>query len=213
MGARLFIYLPKTDGAGEITDPHHITERFGLFTIILLGESLLASATALINALHTGEHTLPLIILFLCSFIVSACLWWMYFWPVHHRALTSFKRIMAYGYLHYFVFASAGALSVGTELAIDFIEGGSHLTLLQTKLVYFVPVLVFIAGVWALVARKQMCQQHRVVFAVTALLFIALAFVLPVSLEWWFALPAAIMIIMTAAFVIWEPKDSSSQGE
>jgi low temperature requirement protein LtrA len=37
--------------------PHHITERYGLFTLILLGESLLASSNAIIEAVH---DTLPL---------------------------------------------------------------------------------------------------------------------------------------------------------
>ena len=36
--------------------PHHIAERFGLFTLLLLGESLLASANAMIDALGEGEH-------------------------------------------------------------------------------------------------------------------------------------------------------------
>ena len=35
--------------------PHHITERFGLFTLILLGESLPASANAVVEALHDDE--------------------------------------------------------------------------------------------------------------------------------------------------------------
>ena len=35
--------------------PHHITERYGLFTLILLGESLLASANAIIEALHDDD--------------------------------------------------------------------------------------------------------------------------------------------------------------
>lgn len=70
--------------------PHHIAERYGLFTIILLGESLLASATALIEALSEGHHTPELLVMFLCAFTVVACLWWIYFWPRHHQVLSSF---------------------------------------------------------------------------------------------------------------------------
>ena len=41
--------------------PHHITERYGLFTLIVLGESLLASANAIFEALHDSEDVAPLI--------------------------------------------------------------------------------------------------------------------------------------------------------
>ena len=40
--------------------PHHITQRYGLFTLFLLGESLLASSNAIISAVQEGEHVAPL---------------------------------------------------------------------------------------------------------------------------------------------------------
>ena len=43
--------------------PHHIAERYGLFTLLLLGESLLASANAIIDALGEGEHVPELVTL------------------------------------------------------------------------------------------------------------------------------------------------------
>ena len=47
--------------------PHHIAERFGLFTLLLLGESLLASANAMIDALGEGEHIPELLALAACG--------------------------------------------------------------------------------------------------------------------------------------------------
>jgi low temperature requirement protein LtrA len=61
--------------------PHHITERYGLFTLILLGESLLASANAVIESLHDAESLGPLVSISVLALVVTAALWWIYFWP------------------------------------------------------------------------------------------------------------------------------------
>ena len=55
--------------------PHHITERYGLFTLILLGESLLASANAIIEALHDETALAPLISISVLTLVVTASLW------------------------------------------------------------------------------------------------------------------------------------------
>lgn len=125
--------------------PHHITERYGLFTIILLGESLLSSATALLEALHEGEHLGALLTVCLATFIISACLWWIYFWPTHHHAITSFRQVFMYAYSHYIIFASIDALSIGTELIVDYIKGNDAvlaLPQLSIRLVYSLPLSV-----------------------------------------------------------------------
>ena len=72
--------------------PHHITERYGCFTLIVLGESLLASANAVIGALHDEATLGPLIWIAILALVVTASLWWLYFWPPHHRAITSLRR-------------------------------------------------------------------------------------------------------------------------
>ena len=95
--------------------PHHITDRYGLFTLILLGESLLASANAIIGALHDDQALGPLISIAVLTLVVTAALWWLYFWPPHHRAISAFGSSLRYGYVHYFVFAAAGALPLALK--------------------------------------------------------------------------------------------------
>lgn len=67
--------------------PHHITERYGAFTLILLGESLLASANALIESLHSEGELGSLVGLGVLTLVATAALWWIYFWPAHHHAI------------------------------------------------------------------------------------------------------------------------------
>ncbi len=56
-------------------DSKHLPERFGLFTIILLGEQMLAIARSIV-----GEHwTEPIIVAGIAAFVIAACTWWIYF--------------------------------------------------------------------------------------------------------------------------------------
>lgn len=135
-----------------------------MFTIILLGESLLSSATALLDALHEGEHLGALLTVCLATFVISACLWWIYFWPTHHHAITSFRQVFTYAYSHYIIFASIGALSIGTELIVDYIKGDNAVLAmpqLGIRLVYCLPVAFAVLVTWFVVAFEQVPSPAR----------------------------------------------------
>lgn len=108
--------LAETFGGRTPWHAHHITERYSLFTLIVLGESLLASANAIIGALHEAEDRTPLILLAVLAMSATAALWWLYFWPPHHRAIGSLRSSLLYGYGHFFVLGAAAAFSAGIEL-------------------------------------------------------------------------------------------------
>lgn len=130
---------------------HHIAERYGLFTIILLGESLLGSANAIIDAVHEGEHLAELIPLAVLGLVVTCSLWWIYFWPAHHRLIRSDLRAsLRDGYGHYVIFAAAGVLAAGLELQIDVLTGHSEIHDPWASLAFSVPIAVFMLAIWAL---------------------------------------------------------------
>jgi hypothetical protein len=79
--AELAVPVVAERRGGTPWHPHHITERYGLFTLILLGQSLLASTNAIIEALSTDQALAPLISIAILAFVVTAALWWIYFWP------------------------------------------------------------------------------------------------------------------------------------
>ncbi|MGO1056283.1 low temperature requirement protein A [Crossiella sp. CA198] len=133
--------------------PHHITERYGLFTLIVLGESLLASANAIIAAVHEATSLGPLIGLGALTLIATAAMWWIYFWPPHHHAIKDLANSLAYVYGHFFVFAAAGAFSAGIEVEIDVLTG--HSTLPFASFAYTIPLAVFVLGIWALAIRPH----------------------------------------------------------
>ncbi len=146
--------------------PHHITERYGEFALIVLGESLLASANAIIAALDGGgsggadsvganARLLGLVGLGALTLVVTAALWWMYFWPPHHRAIRNLRSSLVYGYGHYFVFAAAGAFSAGIELEIDALEGRGAAHSTFAAFAYSIPVAVFVLAAWLVLIRPN----------------------------------------------------------
>ncbi len=179
--------------------PHHITERYGCFTLILLGESLLASSTAIIGALHADEDMAGLIALAVLTLVVTAALWWVYFWPPHHAAIGSIWNTLRYGYGHYFVFAAAGAFSAGVEVEIDVLTHRSELSEVAASFTVTVPIAVFLLGVWVVAIRKV--GDRRVDLTVlAAAVLVLLDPVIPVP----FAITAAVMAALVVVLVVRE---------
>lgn len=153
--------------------PHHITERYGLFTLILLGESLLASANAIISAQHDAESAGRLLGIAVLVLVATAALWWIYFWPPHHHAITDVSGSLAYVYGHFFVFAAAGAFSAGIEVEIDVLTGHSALHQPDASFAYTIPLAVFVLGVWALAIRPHADRVVNTVLPLAGILVLA----------------------------------------
>jgi low temperature requirement protein LtrA len=100
----------------------HFAERFGLFIILALGESIV------ITGATTSELDLdtPRIMAFVLAFLASAALWWLYFSSVanlgeHYLAVSENRTILArdaYTYLHVVFVAGIILSAVGDELVI-----------------------------------------------------------------------------------------------
>ena len=86
--------------------------------------------------------------------VVTAALWWIYFWPPHHTAIRDLKSSLRYGYVHYFVFAAAGAFSAGIEVEIDVLTGHSQLGDVAASFTVTVPIAIFVLGIWWIAIRE-----------------------------------------------------------
>jgi low temperature requirement protein LtrA len=150
--------------------PHHITERYGLFTLILLGESLLAAANAIIEARHDVGSPGQLIGIAVLTLIATAAMWWIYFWPPHHHAIKDVASSLAYVYGHFFVFAAAGAFSAGIEVEIDVLTGHTVLHQPSASFAYTVPLAVFVLGVWVLAIRPHADRVVNIALPLAGLL-------------------------------------------
>lgn len=98
--------------------PHHIGERYSLFAIILLGESIFAGTTAVV-AVVEDSASIALVAVSGASLVIVAALWWLYFSVPAGSALEARRRwSFAWGYGHYLPFAALAALGAGLEVAV-----------------------------------------------------------------------------------------------
>ncbi|MGN9795678.1 low temperature requirement protein A [Streptomyces sp. OZ13] len=130
--------------------PHHIAERYGLFTIIVLGETITASTTAVRTALDTDAALGDIATIVVGGVLTVFALWWLYFMQNAPRRLTTLRTALLWGYGHYAVFASAAAVGAGLAVNVAHATGHSHLTDRGATLAYTVPVAVFLTMVWLL---------------------------------------------------------------
>jgi low temperature requirement protein LtrA len=96
--------LGRSRAADWNVEAHHLAERCGLFIIIALGESVLATGATFAGI----EWTWPAALAFLASFVGTIALWWCYFNIGAERAAHMFAASrepgsvarLAYTYLH-----------------------------------------------------------------------------------------------------------------
>jgi low temperature requirement protein LtrA len=160
--------------------PVHIAERFGLFTLLLLGESLLASSNAMIDALGEGEQIPQLLGLAASGIVVTAGIWWLYFAREQHGRLRSLRAGFTFGYLHYVIFAAAGAVSSGVEVEIDEITGHTEIAHATAGLSLTLPIALFVLSAWAILLQPTLSRAASAVVVVAAGL-IAASGLLPVG--------------------------------
>ncbi len=123
--------------------PEHIEERYGLFTIIVLGESILAASIG-IRQIGSEGVTAGLIVIAIGGLLLAFGAWWLYF--DHPGHLTPSRDVsFRWGYTHVVVFASLAALGAGVYTAAE-AEAG-HATERTGSLAVTVPVAAFLLGV------------------------------------------------------------------
>lgn len=100
--------------------PGHIAERYGLFVIILLGESVAAATAALQRALAAGGVTPALVTVGVAGLVLLFSIWWIYYLEPTERGLTERPtRAFFWGYGHWFLFAAIAAVGAGLEVAVE----------------------------------------------------------------------------------------------
>jgi low temperature requirement protein LtrA len=96
-------------------DVSHIPERYGLFTIIVLGEAIIAVARSMSEAQWT-----PAVIAAVAGFAIAVVIWWAYFAHPHAELLERGRLAsFIWGYGHIFVWMGIVITGVGIELAIE----------------------------------------------------------------------------------------------
>lgn len=162
--------------------PHHISERFGLLTIIVLGESILAAAIAVKKSISIDDAFEPEIFMFAFgALLIVFCMWWVYFEDTVAHHLNGYQRAFAWGYGHFFVFTSAAAAGAGLGAMVDYILGESHVSGVTTGLALAIPVAVYVVTVWLFNKRINRQTHGEWLFPAVALAILTTPWVMPVN--------------------------------
>jgi low temperature requirement protein LtrA len=130
--------------------PRHIVERYGLFAIVLLGESVLAASTGVRGSLETGGVSASFVTISVAGLALLFALWWLYFLEPAGEGLARRRdRFILWGYGHYGIFAALAALGAGLKVAVE--QNGHHVAVSPVVAGYAVaiPVGVFLVLLWA----------------------------------------------------------------
>ncbi|MCA2211743.1 low temperature requirement protein A [Jidongwangia harbinensis] len=189
------IWAELAPGGPTIYHRHHIAERYGLFTLIVLGEAVAAASMAFRSGLdETGRHTPELLSLAVSGLVIVFALWWLYFdQPVRCR-FGSLRASTAWGYGHYLIFASAAAVGAGLAAAVDHVTHHADASATLSGFAVAVPVATYLLTLWSLFTCPHQRPRTRWMLPVTVVLALGTP-LLPGSVELLAALLAALVLL------------------
>ncbi|MFG2114684.1 low temperature requirement protein A [Streptomyces sp. NPDC048718] len=188
--------------------PHHIAERYGLFTIIVLGETIAAATVAVKSGVREHDALGEVLPIAVGGLLLVFAAWWIYFVVPAHDRLTSSRQGFLWGYGHFLIFASAAAIGAGIEVTVEQAVGGTRLSALAAAAAVTIPSALFLLCVWLLHARyfkKGFAEQAVLPAAACAILLCTFA-------GRWAVLAAGLVAAAAVALGVWLTASGASSG-
>jgi low temperature requirement protein LtrA len=181
---------------------HHLSERFGLVTLIVLGESIVS----IIDTIRVTPFSLEMAIAAVCGFLITVFIWWHYF-ETSERVVDSHRINVGHSiiYTHLFIFISLGILANVIRYGINL-----ELTLANFKLLSIIGIVIYAISTYFLFhcqARKEH-QKGAVRFIAYVVFLMMLGFFL-----WLMPNIVAVLLVITlfiagfSLFLVYEARD------
>jgi low temperature requirement protein LtrA len=151
-------------------NPAHLADRFQIFVLIVLGESM----ARLISAAALRSWSLPLAIVLAAALITLAALWWAWYTTADRRALASQPAIAGFTALNLPLVAGVAAASAGLHIAILAADGANTIAIGPRAALYGGVGIYLLAS--ALLPSSKMTRPARLVRLATALAAMGLIF-------------------------------------
>lgn len=130
---------------------HHIAERYGLLTIIALGEGVIGTVASLSAVVTAQGWSVDAVLVAVAGTGLTFGMWWIYFVvPSAHLLHAQRRKAIPFGYGHIAVFSSIVATGAGLHVAAYYIEHQSTLGSVATVLSVAIPVGIYIVSVYLL---------------------------------------------------------------
>jgi low temperature requirement protein LtrA len=156
--------------------PHHIAERYGLMAIIALGEGVVGTVATLSAIVSDHGWSVDAVLLAVSGTVLTFGMWWMYFTlPTAEVLHARRERSFWFGYGHLPIFGAIVATGSGLHTAAYFIQHHSQLGSVATVLTVAIPVLLFMALVFALYTSllRSVDTLHVVLVLLAAAVLVA----------------------------------------
>ncbi len=158
LGELLVPVVAERAAEHAIFHAEHIRERYGLFTIIVLGESILSATAGFQAAVNDGGMSPELFQVEISALLLAFAAWWLYFdHPAH--LVPTFEQSFRWGYGHVFVFAALASAGAGIYVAADSVV--HHENTRIAALSVAVPMAMYVAGL-ALVLKITRARVVRI---------------------------------------------------
>lgn len=157
--------------------PHHVAERYGLFFIIVLGETILSSTLAVQSMLNEHRTHLQVLCVVFGGILIIFSAWWLYFARDAGEVLSEsqnsdLKAAFKWGFGHYFIFASGAALGAGLAARVDYWTKEEAATALISGATVTVPVALLLAALWTVHVRCHDASARTLVPFLAAIVLV-----------------------------------------
>ena len=139
----------------------HLAERFGLFTIIVLGEVILSSTVAVREAIDAVGIEFDVLVVAAAALVIAFAVWWSYFGRDDEPEVDRLHGAFFWGYGHLPVFAGLAAFGAGVHVAVDAAAGSADVTDRVAALAVTIPLAVAIVGFTISVANARSARERR----------------------------------------------------
>jgi low temperature requirement protein LtrA len=168
----------------------HLVERFGLFTLIVLGESVISVAQGAADV----DWTAATVAAAVGGFVAVAGLWWLYFDRLEDAAIRSVLQGLVWNYAHLPLLAGLVSVAVGTEYAVieastGQLERATALSLGAGTALYLLATVVI-----GLAVRRTADRVRWLALGAAAL-------ALAIGLVWPLGLPVGLLVVLDLMLV------------
>jgi low temperature requirement protein LtrA len=169
-------WIAETRKGGTPWHAHHMVERYGLLTIIALGEGVVGTVASLSAVVAAQGWTVDAALVALAGIGLTFGMWWVYYTlPAAPLLHAHRERAFTFGCVHLLVIGSIVATGAGLHAAAYYVEHQSKLGSVATVLTVAIPVATYIAAVYLMYMLLVHARDafHTLLIALTAVVLVA----------------------------------------
>ena len=187
----------------------HIVERYGLFTLIVLGESILAATIGVQQAIAARGLSFEILAVAVGGLVIVFSVWWIYFTRPGEPDLSTDRKAFVWGYGHLPIFGGLAAFGAGVQVAIDALDPDMEVTTRVGALAVTIPIAVAMAAMLFVASVTGAQEERRTmplsIGAIAVSLLLGLVASVPVAVLGTAAVFAALVAIKVAVLGVARP--------